>query len=98
VRRSLFKSRQAVSYTTPIDKLAEWLQEHPGLRPNGFIFHVSRCGSTLVSQMLAALAQNVVISEAPPIDAVVRACHVRPDLSLDQHAQWLRWMIEALGQ
>jgi hypothetical protein len=99
IRRSLRNAfnRQGL-YSTTIDTLADWLQANPGLRPNGFIFHMSRCGSTLVSRMLAALASNVVISEASPIDAVVRAKHLRPDLAEDQHARWLRWMVAALGQ
>ena len=42
------------------------------IAPSGFIFHMSRCGSTLVAQMLAALPDSVVISEAAPIDAVVQ--------------------------
>ena len=41
---------------------------------------MSRCGSTLVSQMLAALPQNIVISEAAPIDAVVQLNRAQPDL------------------
>ncbi|MEA2904170.1 MAG: hypothetical protein QOI12_1557 [Alphaproteobacteria bacterium] len=99
VQRRLFKPfNRLFRYSTPVAKLAGWLQAHPSLRPAGFIFHMSRCGSTLVSQMLAALAQNVVISEASPIDAVVRARHVRPDLSNEQHDLWLAWMIGALGQ
>ncbi|MEA3004537.1 MAG: hypothetical protein QOH81_3325 [Sphingomonadales bacterium] len=40
--------------------------------PDGFIFHMSRSGSTLVARMLAALPQSLVISEAPPLDAMVR--------------------------
>jgi len=87
-----------IRYATPIDKLAEWLRDHPGLQPNGFIFHMSRCGSTLVSQMLAALARNVVVSEASPIDAVVRAPQMLPGLSDDQHVRWLRSIVGALGQ
>lgn len=99
VQRSLFKPfNRLFRYWTPIAKLADWLQAHPALRPDGFIFHMSRCGSTLVSQMLAALPQHLVISEASPIDAVVRARHARPDLSEEQHAKWLGWMIGALGQ
>ena len=85
-------------HVTPIERLPEWLRQHPPLRPSGFIFHMSRCGSTLVAQMLAACAENVVISEAPPIDEVVRARQVRPDLGDDEHAGWLRSMIGALGQ
>ncbi|MBS0534767.1 MAG: aspartyl beta-hydroxylase [Proteobacteria bacterium] len=40
--------------------------------PAGFIFHMSRCGSTLVSQMLAQSARHIVLSEAAPFDAGVR--------------------------
>ena len=82
---------------TPITRLADWLEIHPGLGPSGFIFHMSRCGSTLVSQMLAALERNVVVSEASPIDAVVRAPFERPDLAAEEHAQWLSWIVGALG-
>jgi len=78
VQRCLFKPfNRLFRYSTPITRLVDWLQAHPGLRPSGFIFHMSRCGSTLVSQMLAALPHNIVISEASPIDAVVRARHAR---------------------
>lgn len=44
----------------------------PGLPPAGFIFHLSRCGSTLVSQLLAGSAAHRVISEAMPIDRALR--------------------------
>jgi hypothetical protein len=99
VQRCLFRPfNRLFRYSTPITKLADWLQVHPGLRPSGFIFHMSRCGSTLVTQMLAAQAANVVISEASPIDAIVRARYARPDLSGEQQALWLIWMIGALGQ
>jgi hypothetical protein len=85
-------------YATPIARLADWLQAHPGLAPSGFIFHMSRCGSTLVAQTLAALAHNLVISEAPPLDAVVQARGRRRDLTEEQHARWLTWMVGALAQ
>jgi hypothetical protein len=99
VRRCLYKPfNRLIRYSTSIDRLGDWLKLHPGLQPSGFIFHMSRCGSTLVSQMLAAVKRNIVISEASPIDLVVRAAHVRPDLSADQHAMWLRWIIGAFGQ
>lgn len=57
---------------SPLDDLSARAVEHPGLAPSGFVFHMSRCGSTLVAQMFAALATTVVISEADPIDAVLR--------------------------
>jgi len=85
-------------YVTPIETLAAWLETRPHLEPSGFIFHMSRCGSTLVSQMLAALPANIVVSEASPIDTVVQANRWRPDLGGDRHALWLRSIIGALGQ
>jgi len=80
--------------TTPIEVLGELHGQQPGLAPSGFIFHMSRCGSTLASRMLAALPQNVVLSEAEPIDAII-GCH---DVSHEQRIEWLRWMVSALGQ
>ena len=35
--------------------------------PSGFIFHVSRCGSTLISNALKTSERAVVVSEAPPL-------------------------------
>jgi hypothetical protein len=58
---------------TPIDTLLEWQERSPGLPPSGFAFHMSRCGSTLVARMLAAVPRHVVLSEADPIDALLRA-------------------------
>ncbi len=83
---------------TPIDMLRERHAIDPGLQPRGFIFHLSRCGSTLVSQMFAALPQNVVISEAGSIDMVLRAKFREPSLTDEERADWLRWMVSALAQ
>lgn len=55
--------------------------------PTGFIFHISRCGSTLISQMLASSERNVVVSEAPPIDRVIRSRDLSPEK--------LRWILNA---
>jgi hypothetical protein len=86
------------SRRTPLEIVKTLECEDPPLAPAGFIFHMSRCGSTLVSQMLAALEHNLVISEASPIDDVVRAGQVRPDLGEDEQARWLAAMVGALGQ
>ncbi|EEF62895.1 sulfotransferase [Pedosphaera parvula] len=83
---------------TSIDLLGEMHATCPGLHPTGFIFHMSRCGSTLVSQMLAALPQNLVLSEAGPIDAILRAHLWNPKFDENQRILWLQWMVSALGQ
>ena len=48
--------------------------------PDGLVFHMSRCGSTLVAQMLAAIERVTVIAEAPVFDAALRM-HLHGHLS-----------------
>lgn len=78
---------------TPIEALGERQAASPGMRPSGLVFHMSRCGSTLVAQMLAALPRCLMISEAPPLDQVLQA-----EASEEQRVEWLRWMMAALGR
>ncbi|HEX6289774.1 MAG TPA: hypothetical protein VFZ66_11315 [Herpetosiphonaceae bacterium] len=85
-------------HQTPLDALGELLARSPGLPPTGFIFHMSRCGSTLVAQMLAALPQHIVIAEAGPIDGVLRANLHDPTISDQQRIAWLRWIVGAYGR
>lgn len=66
--------------------------------PSGFVFHMSRCGSTLIGQMLAALDRSLVISEAPAIDDVIQANVRAPAVSEDEQVEWLRTIVSALGQ
>lgn len=65
--------------------------------PAGLIFHMSRCGSTLLSQMLKALPGVTVFSEAPPVDSIVRAPEFGIDVSQERYSVWLRAMARALA-
>lgn len=85
-------------HQTPVDHLEEIVEQSPHLGPTGFIFHMSRCGSTLVAQMLAALEENIVISEAPPIDSILSASNVDPAVTDEQRIAWLRSMVGAMGR
>ncbi|WP_347903109.1 sulfotransferase family protein [Pseudomonas purpurea] len=64
---------QAFRRQTPLRVLSVWQTISPGLTPSAFIFHASRCGSTLIGQMLAQLDNHIVISEPPPLDALLRS-------------------------
>jgi gluconate kinase len=85
-------------HETPADHLRDLHIARPGLPPTGFIFHMSRCGSTLISQMLAALPQNIVISEAPPIDSILRTSTLDPRITDEQRIAWLQGLASALGR
>lgn len=57
-------------FATPLDVFVSCAE--PAVQVDGLIFHMSRCGSTLVAQMLAALPDHIVVSEAPVLDTLIR--------------------------
>src|SRR5579871_6250069 len=83
---------------TPVAGL-EALQDDPAaLPPRGFIFHLSRCGSTLAAQMLAALPENLVLSEAPPIDRLLNLHRCDATLARERRIAQFRGLIHALSR
>jgi hypothetical protein len=80
---------------SPLETLSE---QAPELRPAGFIFHMTRCGSTLVTRMLASLPAIVALSEPSPIDDVLRAPAGLPGVTADRIVGWLRAVTAALGR
>lgn len=67
------------------------------LEPDGIVFHMSRCGSTLVAQMLGAVPHHIVASEAAPIDFMVQWC-MASGAALDLQVAALRAMVAAIGR
>ena len=66
------------------------------LAPDAFIFHVSRCGSTLLTQLLTTLPQCVVLSEPTVIDSLLLLHH--DGMVGSDSIALLRQAILALGQ
>jgi hypothetical protein len=89
--------RMLFRHQTPIAALGD-VTGTPSAPPAGFVFHMSRCGSTLVSQMLAARREHIVISEAGPIDTVLQSHRRRPGVGDEQRIEWLRGLLAAYGQ
>lgn len=56
-----------------VQLLPAWSQQLRSISPTAFIFHISRCGSTLLAQLLGLNPRHIVLSEVPFIDDVVRA-------------------------
>lgn len=81
----------------PLDRAAEWLRLHPGLPPTGFIFHMSRCGSTLVARMLGSIPSNRVLSEPTALNGVLRAALLDSSLPREAHRERLRAVVNLLG-
>lgn len=92
----------AFSRYTPIEALAQWaatLRERGQEAPlNAVIAHVSRCGSTLVTQMLTQLPTHRVLSEPPMLDMLLNAARTVPQTTREQQVTWLRSLLTVLGQ
>jgi hypothetical protein len=56
---------------TAVEELLRAEGAGAGLEPSGFIFHTSRCGSTLVANSLKATRGSLVVAEAPVIDSIL---------------------------
>jgi hypothetical protein len=82
-------------YRMMLDDFVAGADDVDALTPSGFIFHMSRCGSTLVAQMIAASTINLVVSEAAPIDAAVQIARSMDD---DDAVRLLRAMVAAYGR
>ncbi len=54
----------------------------PGTAPAGLIFHVARCGSTLISQLLKKHDNLVVYAEPLPVNEILLPPHKWPRLEL----------------
>jgi hypothetical protein len=63
---------------------------------DGIIFHMSRCGSTLLARQLGQLPEATVLSEPAPIDELLQFLASQPAIPLDIKAQLLRRMVAAL--
>ncbi len=72
------------------------LDTEPSLQPAGMIFHLSRCGSTLVSRLLATLPGVIVLAEPAPLNALLGLDRNRiDDAAL---VELVRMVVRALGR
>jgi len=70
-----------------IDLLADWSTSLPHVFPKAFIFHVSRCGSTLLSQLLAHHPRCISLAEVPFFDDIIRTpfnTEALPDFAISE--------------
>jgi GNAT superfamily N-acetyltransferase len=78
-------------------QLLDEAERAPGLAPSGFVLHMSRCGSTLLSQMLATDRENLVLSEPPALDQVLRNWWSRP-VAEEEWLRTVRAVLSVLGR
>ena len=72
VCRNFSENNKPYKVTSDLGIMTEWSEDIDALNPSAVIFHVSRCGSTLLSQLLCSDETNVVLSEVPFFDELLR--------------------------
>lgn len=97
-RQMMHPFHQVFRRDSSMEEMVEWAEAHPGAPLGGIIFHMSRCGSTLLCRQLMALDRNIVASEPAPVDGVLRAALHMPVLPREAQLRWLRAMVAAIGQ
>jgi len=68
------------------------------LQPGAFVFHVSRCGSTLLSQAFAESESCISIAEAPLLDEILRCTEHDPSIDNAQREDWFKAALSWMGQ
>lgn len=70
--RSLPENSKLRYSLTHINLLPEWSTYIDSISPTAIIFHVSRCGSTMLSQLLGLDFKNSILAEVPLFDELLR--------------------------
>ena len=84
---------------TEFDALLQLEQSFDSVEPTGFIFHSSRCGSTLVANACRAITNSIVLSEANAIDKLIARFITDSDGIKDSlYSVFLRATVRALAQ
>lgn len=83
------------SFVTGIDSLASLVNPEACVDVKGFIFHMSRCGSTLVSRMLAQSPQILVLGQP---NLVADLLDSPPGFDEVRLSRWLRDLVSVLIQ
>lgn len=86
---------------TGFDALVQLEKTFDSVAPTGFIFHSSRCGSTLLANACRALAGSIVLSEPPAVDKLIARFITDTDAQGTKamlYSVFLRAAVNALAQ
>ena len=99
VERAKANGKSRGELFTEFDALLQLEQSLDSVEPTGFIFHSSRCGSTLVANACRAITGSIVLSEANAIDKLIARFVTDNDGIKDSlYSVFLRGVVRALGQ
>lgn len=93
------ENRKPFQSVCTLQGIVDFSENIPSLAPTAFIFHVSRCGSTLLAQLLSLDEQNIVLAEPPIFDEVLREiAFKKTEISPEKIDESLKAVVKFLGQ
>jgi hypothetical protein len=95
--KSLSFNSQRYKVVSTVDVLPQWAAQVPAASPAAFIFHVSRCGSTLIAQLFGLQPQHIVLAEVPFFDQLLRLPYQQPATDTDLLQQALMASLQLYG-
>ena len=96
--KHLQENKKFFKPTSNLEMLPLWSGAMNSIQPTSFIFHVSRCGSTLLSQLLALDEKNIVLSEVPFLDQLLRIPFSQTKISTEESDQYFSETIRFYAQ
>lgn len=101
VERAKTENQNREERFTEFDVLLQLEKTLDSVPPTGFIFHSSRCGSTLVANACRVIANSIVLSEANAIDKLITRFITdagEGDVKEALYSVFIRGVVHALGQ
>ncbi len=92
--KSLSQNSKGYKVISHSQAVLEWSQQIQSVKPLALIFHVSRCGSTMLSQAITESKRNIVVPEIPILDEILQ----EPDMPEDLRIQLFMAVLKFLGQ
>ncbi len=93
------ENRKPFHAVSTLDGIIDFSENITSVAPTAFIFHVSRCGSTLLAQLLSLDEQNIVLAEPPIFDEVLRdIAFKKPEIPEEKIEESLKAVVKFLGQ
>lgn len=93
------ENQQPFQVISTLEGIIDFSKNMPSIAPTALIFHVSRCGSTLLAQLLSLDEQNIVLAEPPIFDEVLREiAFEKPEISEQKIDDSIKAVVKFLGQ
>ena len=96
--KSLPFNSKGLAVTSNLEFLTNAASNLETVAPTAFIFHVSRCGSTLLSQLLGLNKKNIVLAEVPVFDQILQIPYKTATITMEAVENALSASIRLLSQ